>query len=406
MDESLSAKVAQIIADVKENGDQAIINICNQFDKANFNDAADLLVNEEDIKQAVQRVNPDLLAALKLAYQRIYEYHSKQLPQDFEYEDDLGNKLGNRWQAIESMAVYVPGGTALYPSSVLMGAVPAIVAKVKNIVLTVPSFAGKIDDAVLAAAQICGIKTIYKMGGSAAIAALALGTKTVKKVDKIVGPGNSFVALAKKQLFGQVGIDMIAGPTDILVIADKNNNPDWIAADLLSQLEHGVDSKAILITDDAAFANLVNEEINKLSQTLSRQNIIKQSLLNSAIIIVDNLVNDAPAISNKVAPEHLEIIANDEQEISQKITNAGAIFLGKYSPEAMGDYIAGPNHTLPTMGTARFSSGLSIFDFLKRMSVISCSKEGFESLSKSTALLAQSEGFEAHKLSVTIRNEK
>ena len=338
-----------------------------------------------------------------MVFARVFEYHQKQLPQNFSYQDAIGNSLGNIWQAIEKVAIYVPGGTATYPSSVLMNAVPAIVAGCKDIAMVTPSIKGKINDAVLVAAEICGIKTVYKTGGAAAIAGLALGTKTISKVDKIVGPGNSFVAIAKKQLFGEVGIDMIAGPTDILVIADKENNPDWVAADLLSQLEHGIDSRAILISDDLEFVNLVNKSLGKLAKSLSRIDIIKQSLKKSALILVKNLEQDGAKIANQIAPEHLEIMTKKPEKILNQIKNAGAVFLGKYSPEAIGDYIAGPSHTLPTIGTARFSSGLSVFDFLKRMSVINCSKNGFENLQDQAALLAQIEGFEAHKLSITIR---
>jgi len=400
----LQTKVTSIINQVKQQGDKAIITICNQFDSANFKKSDDLLVGSKEIAIAKKNLDPKLVAALKIAYKRIYYYHKKQMPKDFSNKDKIGVTLGNRWQAIEKIAVYVPGGTAVYPSSVLMGAVPALVAGVKNIVMAVPSNAGKIADSVLVAADLCGIKTIYKMGGAAAIAALALGTDTVKKVDKIIGPGNSYVALAKKQLFGEVGIDMVAGPTDILIIADNKMNQDWVAADMLSQLEHGVDSRAILIIDDFKFAGLVNDSLIRLTQSLSRKSIIEKSLSENAfIIVVKNLLKDGPELSNLFAPEHLEIATSKPELIAKKITNAGAIFMGKYSPEAIGDYIAGPSHTLPTMGTARFSSGLSVFDFLKRISIISCSKNGFDKLKNQTALLAESEGLTAHKLSITIR---
>ena len=403
--QELSLKVAQIIDRVKEHGDKEIIAICNQFDGSDFKSGQDLIVNSSGIKQAKNNIKAELLQAMQLAYQRIYDYHLRQMPQDFTYQDKLGNKLGNRWRAIDSVAAYVPGGTALYPSSVLMTVVPAVVAGVKNIVVTVPSVKGEINDCVLAACDICGIETIYKMGGTAAVAALAYGTQTINKVDKIVGPGNSFVALAKKQLFGQVGIDMLAGPSDILVIADNKANPNWIAADLLSQLEHGADSSAILVTDDVSLADSVSIAIDRLTAELSRKDIIAKSLKNSAIIIVNSLAEDAPKIADQIAPEHLEIITDNAENLAQKINNAGAIFLGEYSPEAIGDYVAGPNHTLPTMGTARFSGGLSVFDFLKRTSIIQCCKEGFKELQKATAILAETEGLEAHKLSVTIRDE-
>jgi histidinol dehydrogenase len=284
-----------------------------------------------------------------------------------------------------------------------MGAVPAMVAGVEEIVMSTPSISGKISDSVLVAADLCGIKNIYKMGGATSIAALTFGTKTIAKVDKIVGPGNNFVALAKKQVFGEVGIYMIAGPTDVLIIADNKNKPEWIASDLLSQLEHGKDSRAILITDDKNFAKAVVNSLTKIKQNLSRLDIIKQSIKNSAIIIADDLENQATKIANEIAPEHLQIIAKNQDKIFSKITNAGAIFLGEYSPEAIGDYIAGPSHTLPTMATAKFSSGLSVFDFLKRISVIDCSKNGFEKLVKNAEILAKTEGFDAHQLSLSIR---
>ncbi len=403
IDQQKQLAVDKIIADVRKNGDSAVIKLCNQFDKTNFNKPNDLLVSQKEINSAKKNADKNVVKALELAFERIFLYHQKQLPQNFSYQDKIGNKLGNIWQPIAKNAIYVPGGTATYPSSVLMNAVPAIVAGCKDIVMITPSIAGKINDAVLIAAEICSIKTIYKIGGATAVAALGLGTKTISKVDKIVGPGNNFVALAKKQLFGEVGIDMIAGPTDILVIADKKNNPAWVAADLLSQAEHGIDSRAILITDDLDFAVAVNKSIAKFSVQLSRLNIIKESLKKSALIVVKNLEKDSAEIANQIAPEHLEIMVDNPDKIFKKIRNAGAIFLGKYSPEAIGDYIAGPSHTLPTTGTAKFASGLSVFDFLKRMSVIDCSEKGFKKLQNEAAILAASEGFDAHKLSITIR---
>lgn len=395
--------VSEIINSVRNDGDHALINLCNKFDGSNFGNSQDLLVNQMDLDESIHNIDPKLLSALKLAYERIKTYHQKQIPNDFEYTDNLGTTLGNKWKAIESVCVYAPGGSAIYPSSILMSAVPAIVAGVKNIVATVPSKNGKIDDSVLAACKICGIEKVYKIGGAGAIAAFALGTKSIEKVNKIVGPGNSFVALAKKQLFGIVGIDMIAGPTDILVICDNQAKPDWIAADLLSQLEHGPDSRAVLITDDENFANLVLEDLLHLAKSLSRHEIIQKSLKNSCIIIVENLEKDAAKIANDIAPEHLEIITKEPKIIADKITNAGAIFLGEYTPEAIGDYIAGPSHTLPTMSSAKFSSGLSVFDFLKRISIISCDQNSFLELRKTASILAKTEGFDAHHLSCNIR---
>ncbi|MBM5782696.1 MAG: histidinol dehydrogenase, partial [Pelagibacterales bacterium] len=337
-------------------------------------------------------------------FKRIKLYHTKQLPKDFTFTDSSGTKLGNLWRNIESIGIYVPGGSASYPSSVLMSAIPALVAKVQDISICVPSTSGKINDAVLYAAKICGIKKIYKIGGAQAIAALAYGTKTISKVNKIVGPGNAYVAYAKKIVYGEVGIDMIAGPTDITIIADKNNNPDWIAYDALSQLEHGHDSKAFLITDDTNFANEFCKSIKNISKTLQRKEIVKESIKNSAVFLVKDL-SEAINLVNFIAPEHLEIATKNAERIYPKVNNAGAIFLGKYTPESIGDYIAGPSHTLPTSASAKFSSGLSVYDFMKRISLISCSESSFKKLSKDTAIMANCEGLEAHKLSITVRQK-
>tara|TARA_B110000259_G_C14032427_1_gene407341 strand:+ start:2524 stop:3813 length:1290 start_codon:yes stop_codon:yes gene_type:complete len=403
IDENVRNSVKEIIEDVKQNGDDSLIKICNKFDEANFTKGRDLIVSDDEINSAFNKVSENIKKAMQKAFDRIKTYHQKQLPKNFEFSDKEGNILGNRWQIIEKIAIYVPSGTAAYPSSVLMSAVPAIVAGIKDISIFTPSKNGKIDENILAASKICGINKVYKVGGAGAVAAAAFGTKNIDKCDKIVGPGNSYVAIAKKELFGQIGIDMIAGPTDITIITDGVDiNEEWIIADLLSQLEHGIDSKAFLITNDRGFAEKVNQKIDIFIKKLSRKEIIYQSILNSAIILVENL-NEAVEISNKIAPEHLEIITQNSKELSKKVINAGAIFLGKYSPEAIGDYIAGPSHCLPTLGNARFSSGLSVFDFLKRISIIDCSKEGFSDISSEASLLAEIEGFEAHKLSLDIR---
>lgn len=394
--------VKKIISEVLKNGDKALISYSNQFDKTNFKSAKDFLVSEKEILAAEKNTKKEVREALKMAFSRIKKYHQKQLPKNFEFKDKLGVTLGNRWQAIESIGVYVPGGTASYPSSVLMSVVPALVAGAKEIVICAPSSGGEINPAVLFAAKICGVKKIYKIGGAQAIAALAYGTKTISKVNKIVGPGNSFVASAKKILFGEVGIDMIAGPTDITIIADKNSNPAWIAADALSQLEHGHDSKAFVITDNESFARKISESILLQKEKLPRKKIINESLKNSTIFVIKNL-DQAAEIANQIAPEHLEIATKNPQKILPKIKNAGAIFLGNYTPEAIGDYTAGPSHTLPTEGTAKFASGLSVFDFLKRISLISCDSKSFLKLAKATSVLAGCEGLDAHKLSVDIR---
>ncbi len=400
--ESVNTKVEEIIAQTKKSGDATLIKLSNQFDKTKFKKADDFVVSEKEINDAEKLVDKSIKSALEKAFKRIKSYHEKQLPKDFRYHDKEGVELGNLWRSVESVGIYTPGGTASYPSSVLMSAVPALVAGVKDISMCVPTSAGAINPAVLLAAKICGIKKIYKVGGAQAVAALAYGTKTISKVNKIVGPGNSYVAAAKKILFGTVGIDMIAGPTDITIIADENNNPDWIAADALSQLEHGADSKAFIITNDENFAIKVVTAIHNIAHTLPRYEIIEKSMENSAIFVIKN-IEDSAHLTNFIAPEHLEIATKNPEKIMQKIKNAGAIFLGNYTPEAIGDYMAGPSHTLPTSASAKFSSGLSVFDFLKRISLISCTQESFNKLAKSTSTLAECEGLHAHKLSVDIR---
>ncbi len=402
---NIDKAVEDIIFNTKENGDKALISYSNQFDKTNFSKAQDFVVSKKEVENAVKNIAPEVLQALKTAYLRIVAYHKKQMPKDFVYQDSTKTKLGNIWRAVERVGVYAPGGTASYPSSVLMSAAPAIVAGVKNISLCVPSQSGKINDAILVAAKICGITEIYKIGGAQAISALAHGTSTIKKVDKIVGPGNSYVARAKKFLYGEVGIDMIAGPTDVTIICDNDNNPAWIAADALSQLEHGADSKAFIVTNDEKFAQKIIAQIDVLKKNLARKNIIEQSLKNSAIFVVKDL-RQSIDIANYIAPEHLEISCKNSASFVKKINNAGAIFLGKHSPESIGDYVAGPSHTLPTEGTARFASGLSVYDFLKRISLISCDKNSFSKLAKAASTLAGCEGLTAHKLSIDIRNEK
>jgi histidinol dehydrogenase len=341
--------------------------------------------------------------AINFAFQRIKDYHLKQLPKDFSFCDQLGVDLKNSWLPINRIGVYVPGGIASYPSSVLMSVVPALVAGVKEIVITAPSSNSQINPAVIYASKICGIKKIYKIGGAQAITALALGTKSIKQVDKIVGPGNAYVAIAKKILFGEVGIDMIAGPTDVMIISNDQSNPNWIAIDALSQLEHGEDSKAFIVVDNLEFANKINDAINSQKTNLSRKNIIEKSLKNSAIMVIENLVN-AIEIANFIAPEHLQLMVDNADFYVDNITNAGAIFIGEYTPEAIGDYVAGPSHTLPTSATARFASGLSVYDFLKRRSIINCNQKAFNNIAKSASIIAKCEGLTAHQLSIDIRN--
>ncbi len=392
----------EIILHVKKNGDEALIEYSNRFDKTHFCTAQDFIVNEKEIDQAKKNIDKNVYEALQMAYRRIVSYHKKQLPEDFSYQDEEGVELANIWRSIKTIGVYAPGGSASYPSSVLMCAAPAIVAGVKDIILTVPSNGQKISDAVLVAADICGIKKIYKIGGAQAIAAMCYGTSTIDKVDKIVGPGNAYVAAAKKILYGEVGIDMIAGPTDVTIICDDDNNANWIAADALSQLEHGPDSKAYIITDNKEFARKIIESIAHLSKNLPRRFVIEKSLENSAIFIIKDIAQSVD-IANFIAAEHLEISCKNAKKLVEKINNAGAIFVGKYTPESIGDYIAGPSHTLPTEGTSRFASGLSVYDFLKRISLISCNKDSFDKLAKAASDLAASEGLDAHKLSIDIR---
>ena len=394
--------VIEILDDVKDRGDQSLIDLSNRFDGADYSSADDLLVSAKEIDEAQRNLSDDQKQALERAFDRIKSYHIKQMPGDLLYKDDINCSLGNYWRAISSVGVYAPGGTAAYPSSVLMSAIPAIVAGVKDISLVSPAVNGKLNPGILYAAKLCGINKIYKIGGAQGIAALAYGTKSISKVDKIVGPGNSYVALAKKRLFGEVGIDMIAGPTDLTIIAESSVvDPSWVAADALSQLEHGADSKAFIIVDEEEFGIKVKEQIEQLSQDLSRRDIIKDSLKNSAIIVAD--LAKAVKISDFIAPEHLEIITSNSDDLVKQVNNAGAIFVGKFSPEAIGDYIAGPSHTLPTMQSAKFSSGLSVYDFIKRISYISCDEASFSQLSKDAAILADLEGLTAHKLSIDIR---
>lgn len=401
-DSKIMQQVKDIIEMVKTHQDSAIIELTNKFDKTFAKSIDDLTVSFAEIQESEKHLDKLLINSINQAFDRIQSYHQKQLPRDFIYQDSTNTTLGNLWKPIDKIGVYVPGGTASYPSSVLMSTIPAMVAGVKNITIFAPSNSGLINPATLYCAKICGIDKIYKIGGAQAITAMAYGTPTINPVDKIVGPGNSFVALAKKALFGEVGIDMIAGPTDITIIADNSAIAEWVAIDALSQLEHGIDSKAFIICNSLNFANEVLRLINQNFTQLSRHKIIEQSLKNSAIFVVED-INHAITLTNIIAPEHLEICINEPSQILSKINNAGAIFIGNYSPEAIGDYMAGPSHTLPTSGTARFQSGLSVYDFLKRISLISCTKESFLKLQNDTANFANCEGLSAHKLSIDIR---
>ncbi len=394
--------VAEIIDDIRQRGDVALVDYTSRFDRLELTPDS-LRLPESVIDEAARACPPETRAALELAHRRIRAYHQRQKPQDERFEDADGIGLGHRWTSLGAVGLYVPGGTASYPSSVLMNALPAIVAGVKRIAMVVPAPDGVLNPLVLTAAHLCGISEVYRIGGAQAVAALAYGTQTIAPVDKIVGPGNAYVAAAKRLVFGQCGIDMIAGPSEILVLADNANNPAWTAADLLSQAEHDVMAQSILITDDAGFADRVEAEIAVQLQSLPRGEIAAASWRDhGAIIVVDDLINAAPLI-NRIAPEHLEIATDDPERFLPGIVNAGSIFLGRMTPEAIGDYVGGSNHVLPTSGSARFSSGLNVLDFMKRTSILSCSADGLRRIGPAAVTLAGEEGLAAHARSVSIR---
>jgi histidinol dehydrogenase len=399
---AVSATVSQIIEHVRTQGDAALCAYTTQFDRFTATPES-IVVSHAEIAQAVSRCSPELMQALKLAATRIHDYSAKQLPQDMDYVDILGVRLGHRWSPLDAVGLYVPGGTAFYPSSVLMNAIPAKVAGVARLVMVVPTPEGTIHPALLAAAYVAGVDEIYRVGGAQAVAALAYGTQTIAPVDKIVGPGNAYVAEAKRQVFGQVGIDMIAGPSEILIISDNKTNPSWVAADLLSQAEHDTQAQSILITNDAAYADLVASEVERLLPTLPRHEIARASWTNYGGIIIVRSWQEACDITNRIAPEHLELAVDEPEAFVPAIRHAGAIFLGRHTPEALGDYIAGPSHVLPTSRTARFSSGLSVFDFIKRSSIIGCPPSALAQLGKHTLVLADAEELHAHALSVAVR---
>ena len=393
---------AEIIRRIRLEGDAAVIDYTRRFDRLELSPAR-LRIGTEEIAAAVSRCDGRELAALALARDRIEDYHRRQLPQDADYRDQAGVRLGWRWRPIEAVGIYVPGGTAAYPSSVLMNAVPARVAGVSRLVMAVPTPEGGLNPLVLAAAQLAGITEIYRIGGAQAIAALAYGTATIPKVEKIVGPGNAFVAAAKRQVFGEVGIDVIAGPSEIVVVAERGSDPAWIAADLLSQAEHDSQAQAILITDDSAFAERVGQAIERHLATLPRAEIARASWdRHGALILVPDL-DLAAQVVDIIAPEHLELALSNPEPLLSKVRHAGAIFLGHYAPEAIGDYVAGPSHVLPTSGGARFASGLSVLDFLKRTSIIGLDRAGLDALGPAAQSLAEAEGLDAHAASVALR---
>ncbi|MBA00753.1 MAG: histidinol dehydrogenase [Rhodospirillaceae bacterium] len=401
-DHDVTETVIKIINDVRLNGDEALIALTKKFDSIDLMETG-FQVTQNEINIAKSEVSEEELAALKLAADRIELFHAKQKPQDISYVDGQGVGLGLRWNALTSVGLYVPGGKASYPSSVLMNAIPAKVAGVRRRVMTVPSLNGSLNPLVLAAADLAGVTEIYRIGGAQAVAALAYGTGSIAPVDKIVGPGNAYVATAKKIVYGQVGIDSIAGPSEIVIVADKENNPEWIAYDLLAQAEHDTAAQSILITDDKDFSDQVILAVDSILNSLPRAEIARKSWDKHGAVIILESLDDAPRLIDTLAPEHLELAIDDPAKLVDRISHAGAIFLGRYTPEAAGDYVAGPNHVLPTNRSARFSSGLSVFDFLKRTTLVDCNKKSLELIGPAAITLANAEGLNAHAKSIAIR---
>ena len=398
----VDAVVAGIIEDVRARGDAAVIELTSKFDRQDLTPET-LAFSQAEMDAYCTEVSDTDRAALELAAIRIRDYHARQMPQDESWTDETGATLGWRWTPVSAAGLYVPGGLASYPSSVLMNAIPAKVAGVERLAIVVPTPDGIANPLVLLAARIAGVDEIYRIGGAQAVAALAYGTDTIAPVDKITGPGNAFVAAAKRRVFGKVGIDMIAGPSEILVIADKNNNPDWIALDLLSQAEHDESAQSILITDDADFGRAVAEAVDKRLETLERRAIAGPSWRDYGAVITVADLDAAAMLSNRIAPEHLELCVVDPDALAEQITHAGAIFLGQYTPEAIGDYVGGPNHVLPTARSARFSSGLSVMDFVKRTTLSKMTPQSLRAIGPAAETLAISESLEAHGLSVRAR---
>ena len=395
--------VATIIDDVRKRGDEALIALTEKYDRQTLS-AETLRIGDDEIDAAMQACAPETKAALELAAQRIGDFHARQKPDDARFKDAAGVEMGHRWTPVDAAGLYVPGGLANYPSSVLMNAIPARVAGVARVVMVVPTPDGQINPLVLVAAKLAGVDEIYRIGGAQAVAALAYGTKSIAPVNVIVGPGNAYVAAAKKQVFGQVGIDMIAGPSEILVVADRENDPAWMAADLLSQAEHDEVAQAILICDDNAYADAVAAAVESALKTLPRQDIARASWENfGAILVVNDLHAEAPDLVNQLAPEHLELAVAEPDAMADKIRHAGAIFLGRHTPEAIGDYIAGPNHVLPTARAARYASGLSVLDFMKRSSLVKCDADALAAIGPAAVRLAEEEGLQAHGRSIAIR---
>ena len=402
-DPEIESVVRSIIDDVRERGDSAVLEYTRRFDRREVASASELFVSEEHVNAALARIDPDTREALEVAAGRIDDFHQRQLEQSWSYVDQDGTRLGQQVTALERVGLYVPGGKAAYPSSVLMNAIPARVAGVAGVTLVVPAPEGEVNDLVLSAARIAGVSEIVTIGGAQAVAALAYGTASIRRVDKIVGPGNAYVAAAKRLVFGAVGIDMIAGPSEVLILCDGSTEPEWIALDLFAQAEHDEDARAVLVATDAEFLDRVEGALNRLLPEMERAEIIRKSLGSRGALIKVAGLDEAVEIANRMAPEHLELSVKDPQAMLPKIRNAGAIFMGAHTPEAVGDYCAGPNHVLPTGGTARFSSALGVHDFQKRSSVIQCSPEGARSLGAVAARLARGEALTAHARSAEIR---
>lgn len=400
--EDVSAQVAGILAEVRAQGDSALIEFTRRFDRFEL-DPTRIRLTGAEIEAEVARCPADVLAALDYAARRIEAYHMRQRPADERFRDAEGVELGHRWTAVEAAGLYVPGGLAAYPSSVLMNAIPARVAGVSRLAMVVPTPEGRLNPQVMAAARIAGVDEIYRVGGAQAVAALAFGTESIAPVAKIVGPGNAYVAEAKRQVFGVVGIDMIAGPSEVLVLADAGNDPGWIASDLLAQAEHDASAQSILITDDARFGEAVEEAVERQLATLPKAAIAGQSWRDFGAVIVVSSLDRAIPLVDRIAPEHLEIAAADAERLADLVRNAGAIFIGAFTPEAIGDYVGGPNHVLPTARGARFSSGLGVLDFMKRTSILKLDGEALARLAPSAIALGRAEGLEAHARSVAIR---
>ena len=404
-DAEVISSVQKIISDIRQHGDTALVEYTNRFDHRNVG-STDLEITKAALQSAVDEIAPELKAALETSAERIRDFHERQKQESWMYEDKYGNTLGQQVTSLDRVGVYVPGGKAAYPSSVLMNVIPAKVAGVNEIVMVVPCPGDKANSLVLAAAKIAGVDRVFGIGGAQAIAALAFGTETIPQVDKIVGPGNSYVAAAKRLVFGIVGIDMIAGPSEVLVIADENSNPDWIAMDLFAQAEHDEDARAILISPEKELLDQVETSIGKLLPTMERADIISKSLENNGVLIKSRDLDESVQLANRIAPEHLQLVMQEPERFLAKIQHAGAIFLGYYSAEVLGDYCAGPNHVLPTSRTARFSSPLGVYDFQKRSSVIQCTEQSVNALANIASILARGEGLTAHARSAEYRIKK